>query len=607
MKRFFPVYLTLLVISLFFAAVSYTSPQNVLVFTSAGQYVTKTTLANAIVSPDCAGKTIVITQALTAGFSNISSATVHTWPTDRALRIEPGGSLANTTVIRFTGASVSFPRNIPIFLGTGRILGLNLAWPEMFAQNVIPGTTDMTVATQKALDTRSPVDLLGTYNWTSTLYCYDGTHVVGHNCRPGWTDSPTYNPTVAYFKPVSPMKLFDTYTRVTQTYMYRVYISGIDVYGNGTNSQYGIFARTGRSIYENLLFSNFQVGIHTEYTMLDNYNNISLMNMLVNGLETGDSFNTSATFTNVYFGYSPWGATLKNALGYQFIGCKWESMTTGGVNAYRGFGSATFTSYGEDIPNTVSGNSYAMFYVGHAGPDVSQGTNIQIIGGTYQGSDNGDLLGAHGSFIDAQYMSTTSGAADRISVMGVKYGGFTNGIKVDSTFTDGNSIFVAGNATYSLSSPFTGDTSPTSRGYRIYGILDTASSAASSSALQANTANVGSLTMNDVANGSATQKAISKSFPNGTSYEYDFTAGKPALIQVTATDGVSTQESGVFSVAYITGTNNCTVKQLSGTSNMSITNTASKLCVYPGATGAGTVFILKNMAVTLQVTATVIN
>lgn len=78
------------------------------------------TLAQAAVSPSAAGKTVVVTSALSAVQSNISSASVHGWPTDRVLKFEGSGSLGNTTTFRFYDRIVSGVKHI--FKGTGDII-----------------------------------------------------------------------------------------------------------------------------------------------------------------------------------------------------------------------------------------------------------------------------------------------------------------------------------------------------------------------------------------------------------------------------------------------------------------------------------------------------
>src|SRR5512133_3099168 len=87
--------LLLILVLLTIAAPAYAK---ILVKSSDNTYTTKTTLAAAAVAADAAGKTVVVTSALSAAMSNISSATVHKWPSDRKLVVEKGGSIANTTI-----------------------------------------------------------------------------------------------------------------------------------------------------------------------------------------------------------------------------------------------------------------------------------------------------------------------------------------------------------------------------------------------------------------------------------------------------------------------------------------------------------------------------
>lgn len=145
MKRFIILVLTLLAINAN-AAILCQSPNGGLPYAPA-------TLAAAVASPSCRNTSVVVTTALSAVQSNISSATVHAWPSDRALEVRKGGSIGNTTAIEFpSDAVLTVAKNQYVFTGTGVIRGLKQAWPELFGANTTPGTTDMTTAVQKAVD-----------------------------------------------------------------------------------------------------------------------------------------------------------------------------------------------------------------------------------------------------------------------------------------------------------------------------------------------------------------------------------------------------------------------------------------------------------------------
>lgn len=122
----------------------------ILVYNPSGTYTTKATLAFAATAADTAGKTVVVTSALSAVQSNISSATVHAWPSDRALRVEKGGSIGNTTNLTFADGATFTAGDYQVFTGSGTVTGLKEAGPEWFGQNTTPGVTDMSTAINKA-------------------------------------------------------------------------------------------------------------------------------------------------------------------------------------------------------------------------------------------------------------------------------------------------------------------------------------------------------------------------------------------------------------------------------------------------------------------------
>ena len=95
--------IALIIVALFFATQSYAA---ILCETTGGNLpTTKTSLENALADNAC--KNVRVTSALSAVQSNISSATVHAWPSDRTLKIEMGGSINPTT--KFTGLPYAEP------------------------------------------------------------------------------------------------------------------------------------------------------------------------------------------------------------------------------------------------------------------------------------------------------------------------------------------------------------------------------------------------------------------------------------------------------------------------------------------------------------------
>ena len=86
----------------------------ILAFSENGKYILKPTLEAARTALSCAGKTIVVTSALTQAQSNITAA----WPSDRALKINYGGSVANSTDFKING---KFEASGYVFKGAGQV------------------------------------------------------------------------------------------------------------------------------------------------------------------------------------------------------------------------------------------------------------------------------------------------------------------------------------------------------------------------------------------------------------------------------------------------------------------------------------------------------
>ena len=103
------------------------------------------TLEEARTNSDAIGKTIIVDIELTEAQSNITAP----WPTDRALEIKKGGSIANSTEFTINGP---FSAGMyQVFAGAGTVTGLKEARPEWFGVNTIPGTTDMAPAFRAAI------------------------------------------------------------------------------------------------------------------------------------------------------------------------------------------------------------------------------------------------------------------------------------------------------------------------------------------------------------------------------------------------------------------------------------------------------------------------
>ena len=118
----------------------------ILVFEPGGTYSTQATLDAAATDGAVAGKTVVVTSALSAAESNCSSGA---WPADRALKVEKGGSIGNTTTLTIN-SSFSAPV-VQVFAGSGTVIFGKIPpviHPEWWG---VTGTAD-DVAIQKAIN-----------------------------------------------------------------------------------------------------------------------------------------------------------------------------------------------------------------------------------------------------------------------------------------------------------------------------------------------------------------------------------------------------------------------------------------------------------------------
>lgn len=139
----------------------------ILVFSPNGTYTTKPDLATAATSADAVGKTIVVTSALSAVQSNISSATLHRWPSDRALEVRKGGSINPTTLFKFSDGAIKE------------------VTPEMFGANGISDDIAINKAFAALPDSGGTVRLLPkTYTITASINPRTGSQLIGEFGEP---------------------------------------------------------------------------------------------------------------------------------------------------------------------------------------------------------------------------------------------------------------------------------------------------------------------------------------------------------------------------------------------------------------------------------------
>jgi len=403
---------------------------------------TGATISAALTAIGVSTKTTLI---LTSCTWVISANTDWSTYTNVALKFAPGAVISNGAYTVKWGGSVEALPDQQIADGTGswtlNPAKVTTAYINWFGANTTPGTTDMTAAIKSALlSLRDVTFLRQNYLVTDTLLIVPYQHVRGQNKTmvPSWR-TVSLDETAITFAPTSEKDLFDIVNTgggspTVPGYKYNIHISGIRVVGNTTgavtNSRYGIYCAAAESTFENLSFMYFQVGIYTRYTLTNHYSNINLAEMSTACIETDADttyYSTTDIFTNVVCQLSPWGAILRKGYDFKFQNCLWEHLTTGGVNIYKDFIGAEFTDgYAEEVPSTVAGDSYAMFYINKDGTTASNRGTIKISGGYYMGGATN-----WGSFVDVG----VANGGQNVVVTGANYSRYKYRIKRDSTLT----------------------------------------------------------------------------------------------------------------------------------------------------------------------------
>ena len=132
------------------------------------------TLSECATRADLVGATVTVRSPLSAAMSNISSATVHSWPSDRVLRVEKGGSIGNTTKFDIKG-----PFNAgryQAFAGTGAVTFdsgvVSAALPEWWGavgDNIVDSTSAIQSAINSLSNSGGTVSIHGKYKISSGL------------------------------------------------------------------------------------------------------------------------------------------------------------------------------------------------------------------------------------------------------------------------------------------------------------------------------------------------------------------------------------------------------------------------------------------------------
>lgn len=368
----------------------------ILVFNpTTGSYSPKTTLAAVLADSSTANKTIVVTSALSAVQSNISSATVHSWPANRALKIEKGGSIANST--NFAIASSFSAGRDQAFKGTGNISFSNI--DEVFPEWWYSGSGDWSTAITTALNTGIAVKLADvTYPISTTI------HVTANNTQ--LLGSGKFGPIIS-----------NTATDGSNAFLYNadyIKISGVQILGNVSSGSGVVFSTSsagyvGKHITINDVFLKYhgghgvlwQDGGGTAYSSYINITDSWIASNELDGIHSGtdQTINTMTVSGCVVNGGVRFVANASNGI---YIG-KGQTLTvTGssfqtfvyGINygyegASSGFSSRgnyfeQFTEAGINLGGVVSGRTVqgysisADYYNLSALTNATEGAGIRI-------------------------------------------------------------------------------------------------------------------------------------------------------------------------------------------------------------------------------------
>lgn len=381
-----------------------------------GEYVTTSSLATAAVSADAAGKTVVVTSPLSAVQSNISSATLHAWPSDRLLKVEKSGSINPTT--KFTG--------------------LKSAEPEMFGA-VGDGKTEETAKVQKAINAvvngnvnfaanktyivanlqmKSGVNLIGQPG--STLKLPDNAHTQSYNGSVADSKGNYAGNVIGTTLDHSGGAWYDGGARAkdpaNSTYIVSdIIISGLTIDGNKANNRLGDVGENGSAMGS---------GISINQAARVTVQNCRLINARLEG---------------IFIGYSLHGGSDDCVI-------KDNTFIDNGRN-----GIAQITGKrNKFIGNTVQGNSGAMDVESNLVDEIN---NQHIIQGNYFGGSIGFAAAAEGNLHDTLFDGNT------VVVASGRHGFYLSGGTMSSGIIISNNQITGG-----------GDSSA----FNIYGGLSTA-------------------------------------------------------------------------------------------------------------------------------------
>lgn len=281
-------------------------------------------LSIAATSNSCKNTNVVVTSALSAVQSNISSATVHSWPIDRSLEVRKGGSVSNTTKFNVNGPVKA--GLYKIFNGPGTVSGLNEARVEWFgADNT--GNIDSTTAWNNAVSASKIIKATGNYLIIGTVTISGiSTKIIGvDGCN--IVHSPILaNTDCIYFSP--PAASYNSFNG----------ISGITLISTSSNTRYLVSINNQSRFRMDDVYCNggnaATAGIYITGGMFIEITKSYFYNFAGAGfiMRKGTISTTTTSFYNCVFEASGWGMDVDGG-SVNFYDCTSESSVTGGLLA----------------------------------------------------------------------------------------------------------------------------------------------------------------------------------------------------------------------------------------------------------------------------------
>jgi len=273
-----------------------------------------------------------------------------------------------------------------------------------FGANTTPGTTDMTAVLQAAVTAavaagNSVYMPAGTYLITDTITCPAKTMITGEHRSMSGID----NGTKILFQPTSLKSLFST--GPTGAFKDGYAFENLYIVGNSTDAigySYRAFdlIKVIKSTFRNMRIDGFRSAFRVEASINNRFEFIQMANHYLYCIYYTGDFATTDVWEQCYISNAPIGVQTDGVnVAIRFNNCIFETIETYGVNLVKEvYGWEFINTYTEDVPSVTTATN-AMFRVGYDGATLNTVPQLTVIGG-YFGGNNAT---PSGSLFDIDY------------------------------------------------------------------------------------------------------------------------------------------------------------------------------------------------------------